>query len=324
MTLFDVIAGLILLVSAFIGFVRGATRELMTVLAFIVAAALSILLLRFTGPLARSAIDPDWAGLGVAILIVFVIFYIALRVLGARLVERVHGIDSLGTLDRVVGVGVGILRALVVLGAFNLVFLAATPEEREPSWVTGAALYPLTEAAGKVLKALAPEGKAVAGKIGPAIEKAVRDSAGDTETPEGEGYNSGERSSQGGLVEKSRRARHGASPTTSGPGSNAADSASSALLRRRRSRRWASMPCSTGVRKPAASPASMASASTPSTTWAWWATPSPARTWWTACRAPPPSATPAIPPPAAASSATSSRCSPTSPRAAWPWPTTAT
>ena len=41
MTQFDLIAGLIILASVAVGFVRGATRELVTALSFILAAALS-------------------------------------------------------------------------------------------------------------------------------------------------------------------------------------------------------------------------------------------------------------------------------------------
>ena len=51
MTLFDFIAILILAVSGIVGFVRGATREVMTVLAFILAVLISIFALRFTGPI---------------------------------------------------------------------------------------------------------------------------------------------------------------------------------------------------------------------------------------------------------------------------------
>ena len=202
MTLFDVIAGLILLISALVGFVRGATRELVTVLAFLVAAAISLLSLRFTGPLARNAIDPDWAALAAAILIVFAIVYVGLRVVGSRLTERVQDAENFGMLDRAVGVGFGLVRALVLLGVFNLVFTAATPAERTPQWIKGAALYPLTQAAGKLLMGFAPKGSAVADKIKPAIEKAVRQGAG--ETPKGEAYDEGERDTVDDLVEKSR------------------------------------------------------------------------------------------------------------------------
>ena len=146
MTQFDLIAGFIILASAAVGFVRGATRELVTALSFILAAALSLLLVRITAPIARPLIDPDWVAVLVALLVTFLVLYVALRLLGGRLSHGLLETPAFGTVDRTVGVGVGLLRALVVLGAFSLLFTAATPEARRPGWVTGAALYPLTNA----------------------------------------------------------------------------------------------------------------------------------------------------------------------------------
>ncbi|HYG27343.1 MAG TPA: CvpA family protein [Caulobacteraceae bacterium] len=179
MTQFDLIVLVIILVSAFIGFIRGATRELVTAFSFILALVIALLLLKATGPMGRAIMDPDWLGIGLALVLTFFLAYIALRVIGGQLADRIHRSGGLGSLDRTFGVGIGLVRALVVLGAFNLLYTAATPATRSPQWIKGAALYPLTAASGKMLMAFAPEGQAAAGKIRPAIEKAVREGAGE-------------------------------------------------------------------------------------------------------------------------------------------------
>ena len=173
MTLFDLIVLVLLLVSALVGFIRGATRELITVVSFLVAALASVFLLRFTGPLARTAIDPDWAGNAVAILLVFLAVYILLRVLGASITKRIHQTEALGSIDRAAGVGVGLLRALVLIGVFHLVFHAATPAERLPRWMTEAAAYPLSSAAAQGLRVVVREGSTRADGLAPAIREAV-------------------------------------------------------------------------------------------------------------------------------------------------------
>lgn len=202
MTQFDLIALFVIVISAAIGFIRGATRELVTALSFILAAALSLLMVRVTGPIARPLMDPDWVAVLVAILVTFLILYVALRLLGGRLSHGILETQAFGTVDRTVGVGIGLVRAVVVLGAFALLFTAVTPEPRRPKWITGAALYPLTTASGKMLMAFAPQGQAAAGKIRPAIEKAVREGTG--ETPADQGYSDSELRSVDELVEKSR------------------------------------------------------------------------------------------------------------------------
>lgn len=212
MTPFDIIAGLILLVSGLVGFARGASRELTSALSFIAAAIVALLGLRITGPLFRGLMDPDWAATAAAILVTFVIAFVLLRLLGAALTRTLHADDALGTLDRLMGLAFGLARGLVVLGVFNLVFNMATPPGRVPSWVSKSVLYPLSTASARVLKIFAPKGTALAGKLAPAIEDAVHDGTrdgGDSDKPSGRkpgepGYDQSQRRSVDDLVEKSR------------------------------------------------------------------------------------------------------------------------
>ena len=118
-TQFDLIVALIILVSIAVGFVRGATRELVTALSFVLAAAISLILVRYTAPLFRPLIDPDWVAVLVAILVVFLIAFVLLRLLGGRLSHGLLETPALGTVDRGVGAGIGVVRALIVLGAFS-------------------------------------------------------------------------------------------------------------------------------------------------------------------------------------------------------------
>jgi membrane protein required for colicin V production len=205
-TLFDLIAVLILGVSALVGFVRGATREMMTVVAFILAVLISVFALRFSGPVFRHSIHPDWLGNTLAIVVIFIAAYIVIRLLGAALTRGIHSTQTLGTADRIIGVGFGLVRGLVLLGVFFLAFNAATPPERVPRWISGAALYPLAGASARVMTALAPQGSAVAGKVAPALEKAVREGARDRppSSTKGKGYDDGSRQSVDALVEKTR------------------------------------------------------------------------------------------------------------------------
>ena len=203
---FDIVVLAILLTSAGFGFVSGATREMVRALSFVLAAVIAIYSLRWTGPIGRDLVDPDWGGTVLAGLIVFVVVYAALRITGGGLARGVQSTQVLGILDRTVGLGFGLLRALVVLGALHLAFNAATPPDRVPKWMTGAAFYPLTSAAAKALKAFAPKGLDMAGKLAPSIGDAVREgSATDRgDSADAQGYDPRERRRLDDLVEKSR------------------------------------------------------------------------------------------------------------------------
>lgn len=180
MTFFDIIAGLILLVSAIIGFSRGATKELTTFLAFLLAAIVSVAALSFTAPLARRIVHPDWAAVAAAIMLVFIVAYVLLRLLGNQFARSVQEADGFGLLDRAVGLGFGLLRALIILGVFNLLFNMALAGTKPPAWVGKSSLFPLSAAAGRILHAFAPDGLAFAGKVAPVVEKTVREQAAPT------------------------------------------------------------------------------------------------------------------------------------------------
>jgi membrane protein required for colicin V production len=177
MTAFDYAAGVLLLLSGLFGFVRGATHELSTVVALVVAAILAVAALRFTGPLALHAIHTPWLAKATAILLTFVLVYAVLRILGGALTRGVKQ-TSLSGLDRMLGFGVGLVRALVALGGFILLVDAATPPERMPAWIKGAKLYPIASAAGGALRTFAPSGLKVAATVAPVLADDVGDGDG--------------------------------------------------------------------------------------------------------------------------------------------------
>lgn len=203
---FDIVVLSILLGSAALGFFSGATREMVRALSFVLAAVIAVYGLRWTAPLARETIEPAWLASVVAGLVVFVVVYATLRITGGAMVRGVQSTHVLGVLDRTVGLGFGLLRALVVLGALHLAFEAATPADRVPKWMTGAAFYPLTSASANLLKAFAPKGLDMADKLAPSLGGAVREGSATERGDLGgaQGYDPAERRRLDDLVEKSR------------------------------------------------------------------------------------------------------------------------
>ncbi len=173
MTLFDLITIVILLVSGLVGFTRGAVRELVTVFAFTLAALAGVFLLPLSGPLMRSIMGPPWAAAAAAVVVVFIITYIALRLIGHWMTSQLHAQAALGAIDRTIGLAFGVVRALVFLGVFYLVFNLATPPELMPRWIADAKLLPLARASARTIQAVAPEGLRAAGSLGPALERVV-------------------------------------------------------------------------------------------------------------------------------------------------------
>ena len=184
LTQLDFIVLALLAISGGVGFVRGAVREVASLVALLVAAAVAVFGLPVFAPVAREVIRPGWLGSVIALVVVFGVTYVLLRMLGAIFSRRVHDAEMLGALDRSVGVVIGLGRGLLVLGVLYLMFNAATPRDLRPRWITGAATWPLAGNMAKLLEGLAPQGLHAAERLKPAFDRAVQDASGDRTAPD--------------------------------------------------------------------------------------------------------------------------------------------
>jgi membrane protein required for colicin V production len=200
-TQFDFIVLALLLLSGAVGFARGAVREIAALVALVGASLIAIFGLPAFGPAMRNVVQPDWLGTVAALVVVFAIVYVALRLIGAGLARKIQKTDFLGALDRSLGLLIGLGRGLIVLGALFLMFTAATPEDLRPRWITEARTWPLASSMGRLLSTLAPQGLDIAGRLKPAFDRAV---AGADDRSATEGYDARQRENLDDLVEKSR------------------------------------------------------------------------------------------------------------------------
>ena len=165
MTGFDVFAILAVLVSALIGYARGAVREVVTLCAFGLAAIAAIAALPFLAPLLKHVIHPGWAAAAGAVVIVFILAYVLVRTGGGMLTTRLHG-SRLRGVDRWGGAGFGVLRGLIFLGCAGLLIATVPWPGGAPHWITGGLTWPVATGAGRTLASLAPAGGGAAGRFG--------------------------------------------------------------------------------------------------------------------------------------------------------------
>ena len=203
MTQLDYIVFALLLVSALVGFARGAVRDVVAMIALVGAALGAVFGWKLLRPLVAHLIHTPWLATVVSLLAAFALIYVILRLVGAGLARRMRRSDVLGALDRTIGLLIGLVRGLVILGALYLMFNAATPADLQPRWIVHARTWPLAREMARMLEALAPKGLDLAGRMRPALDRAVRDGAsGDRNATQG--YDARERGEIDDLVEKSR------------------------------------------------------------------------------------------------------------------------
>lgn len=143
----DIGVAVILLISAILGLVRGFTRELFSILAWVGAAAVSYFAYPYVQPWLNQLIDIELLSeLGSAIG-VFVIAMIVLSLIFSALADRLKG-KKTGALDRSLGFLYGLARGGVVVVLAYLILVWFVPPQEQWPWLASARSMPAIQNAG--------------------------------------------------------------------------------------------------------------------------------------------------------------------------------
>jgi membrane protein required for colicin V production len=104
----------------------------------------------------RGMIEPGWMADTILMVVIFLLVYVAVRVMTGFLHEWVHDSEPLGVLDRTAGLLFGVARGFVVLGAGVLLVTSVARTDMLPKFLTEAKFYPLLVLTGDSLRHLAP------------------------------------------------------------------------------------------------------------------------------------------------------------------------
>ncbi len=146
-------------ISAILAMVRGATREILTILAWVVAGFAAYFLFPSVLPYVQKHITNEKAALIAAIAGVFLLTLLVVSLITIKISDIV--LDSqIGALDRTLGFVFGIVRGLFlcVLGWIILSWFLQGPP---PAWIQDARTRPMLESSGKyvetTIKAVLPD-----------------------------------------------------------------------------------------------------------------------------------------------------------------------
>ena len=156
LTAFDLVAVALVAISTALALVRGALRELLTIVAWVGAVLIAIAAFAPVHDIAAQTIQTSWAVDLVTLVVVFVVPLILLKVFSAMLADRFDAL-GLGRLDRLVGAVFGFARGALVVCAVYLGITLVTNPERRPAWVEQAWIQPYVEAGADWLRDLLPE-----------------------------------------------------------------------------------------------------------------------------------------------------------------------
>lgn len=165
---FDIAVIGVVLISTIIAFARGFVREVLSVAAFIAAALAALWASPAAAPAVRNLIQPDWLAYLLVVMGIFLVVFIGVTLVTHSLTSMLHKSDSVGIVDRVLGLGFGAARGVLLMALVLILYnvAVATPAP----WMTEARSYPLIAKTGLALQSLADERAPVSSKPLPPVE----------------------------------------------------------------------------------------------------------------------------------------------------------
>jgi membrane protein required for colicin V production len=184
-TLLDVALIVIMLISGLLAMVRGFMREVLSIIAWILAAVATLYAYSKLLPLAKQYFNNDIVAAVAVIGGVFLLTLLVVSIVTVRISDMV--LDSrIGALDRTLGFLFGLARGLIIVVVAFWFFTQLVPEKSQPEWVKAAKSRVVLAGTSQWLLSMLPEDpeKTILNKFKRRPE--------DTETPE----NSTDRHSQ--------------------------------------------------------------------------------------------------------------------------------
>lgn len=137
------------------GFLRGFVEEVLSLAAWVVAVIAVYLFLAPVTDLAGVWMGPGATTSLVAFAALFLVTFFAGKLLARRFGRSVRT-SVLGPVDRVLGLGFGALKGLIVATVVFLAFILVYNlffgvDAKRPEWMTGARSYPLLQASGNAM-----------------------------------------------------------------------------------------------------------------------------------------------------------------------------
>ena len=177
-TLLDLVLIVVMLVSGLLAMVRGFMREVLSITAWVLAAAVTLYSYSRLLPYAKQYFNNDIVATAAVVGGVFLATLLIVSVFTIRISDMV--LDSrVGALDRTLGFLFGLARGLVIVVVAFQFFTWLVPDRSQPDWVRSAKSRVVLAGTGQWLMSMLPENAETT-----ILNKLKPHHPGDTDTPE--------------------------------------------------------------------------------------------------------------------------------------------
>jgi len=152
----DVILVLLTLLSMAISLIRGLTKEVLSIIGWILAAGFVFYLLPYLTPFIQNYVKGSMMASFVSSLVLLVVFYILWFLATFKMLKKLRK-SKLSSLDRGLGLIFGFLRAFLLVVLFNILFKTMLPDEAKNPFFADSHYFSVAGDFAEPLQKLVPE-----------------------------------------------------------------------------------------------------------------------------------------------------------------------
>jgi membrane protein required for colicin V production len=158
LTDFDLIIVILTLLSMIIGLIRGFSREILSITSWIGAILLSLHLRPFVLPLVKKYLTNSFFAEPITIFIIFFFCFAVLTKI-SQMISKTIKSSVIGILDRLMGLGFGVIRASVLFGASYMIYSTISPDTviHEKDFLEKSKTLPVIKTSVTLIQILLPQ-----------------------------------------------------------------------------------------------------------------------------------------------------------------------
>ncbi|ENN93429.1 CvpA family protein [Bartonella bovis] len=155
-TVLDGIVVIIIMFSSFLAMLRGFSREILSLLSWVISAVITLSLFKSVLPFAEQYLSNKTVALIATLVMIFIITLIIVSIITIKISDFI--IDSrIGKLDRIIGFIFGAFRGLLIAVIGILLINALIKPEQQSDWLKDAKTKPILDSLSQQIWELLPK-----------------------------------------------------------------------------------------------------------------------------------------------------------------------
>ena len=151
---------IVVAISALIALNRGLVKEVLSIVGWVLSVVAIIFMLPIVQPLVQVYVKDDTMAMVASSVGIFLVFFIIWLILTSAIVDKIRS-SKLSSLDRILGLFFGVVRACILIILFNIMVGWIIPADEQPEMFKDSKYFQLAGSFAEPIEKLIPKDKFV-------------------------------------------------------------------------------------------------------------------------------------------------------------------